>query len=104
MLGLCCSTDFSLGAENERRSAAVAHGLLAQWPLLVWSSGSGGRRLGDRGAWAQQFDTQASLLHGRRDLPRPGIEPMSPVVAGGFLTAEPSRKPGIIFSNTCCFL
>ena len=27
------------------------------------------------------------------DLPRPGIEPMSPVLAGGFSTTEPPRKP-----------
>ena len=27
------------------------------------------------------------------DLPRPGIEPMSPALAGGFLTIEPSGKP-----------
>ena len=27
------------------------------------------------------------------DLPDPGIEPKSPVFSGGFLTAEPPRKP-----------
>ena len=27
------------------------------------------------------------------DLPDPGIEPMSPVLAGGFFTTEPPRKP-----------
>ena len=28
-----------------------------------------------------------------RDLPGPGIEPMSPALAGGFLAAEPPGKP-----------
>ena len=27
------------------------------------------------------------------DLPGPGLEPMSPVLAGGFLTIEPPEKP-----------
>ena len=27
------------------------------------------------------------------DLPNPGIEPLSPALAGGFFTAEPSGKP-----------
>ena len=27
------------------------------------------------------------------DLPDPGIEPMSPALAGGFFTTEPSGKP-----------
>ena len=27
------------------------------------------------------------------DLPGPGIEPVSPALAGGFLTTAPSRKP-----------
>ena len=32
-----------------------------------------------------------ALRHG--DLPRPGIEPMSPALAGGFTTTEPLGKP-----------
>ena len=28
-----------------------------------------------------------------RDLPDPGIEPVSPALAGGFFTAEPPGKP-----------
>ena len=27
------------------------------------------------------------------DLPRPGLEPVSPALAGGFLTTAPPRKP-----------
>ena len=33
------------------------------------------------------------------DLPGPGLEPVSPALAGGFLTTEPPGKP-----LTCIFL
>ena len=33
------------------------------------------------------------------DLPNPGMEPMSPALAGGFFTAEPPRKPLILVSD-----
>ena len=35
---------------------------------------------------------QALLLHGMWDLPGPGIEPMSPALAGRFLTTVPPGK------------
>ena len=35
---------------------------------------------------------RAELLHGMRDLPRPGIEPVSPALAGGLLTTAPPEK------------
>ena len=44
------------------------------------------RRLSSCGTWAQ-------LLCGMWDLPGPGLEPMSPALAGGFLTTAPSGKP-----------
>ena len=44
-----------------------------------------GRRLSSCGARAQ-------LLHGMWDLPRPGIEPTSAALAGGFLTTVQPRK------------
>ena len=31
------------------------------------------------------------------DLPNPGMEPLSPALAGGFFTAEPSGKPWSTF-------
>ena len=43
------------------------------------------RRLSSCGAWAQ-------LLRSMWDLPRPGIEPMSPALAGGFPTTAPPGK------------
>ena len=44
------------------------------------------RRLRNCGSWAQ-------LLRGMWDLPRPGLEPMSPALAGRFSTTEPPGKP-----------
>ena len=58
---------------------------------------------------------RAQLLCGMWDLPRPGLEPVSPALAGGFLTtAPPGKSPWKIFllnifkvsflSNMChCF-
>ena len=37
--------------------------------------------------------TRAQLLRGMWDLPRPGLEPTSPALAGGFLTTAPPGKP-----------
>ena len=34
------------------------------------------------------------------DLPNPGIEPASPVLAGGFFITEPPGKPGKISSSS----
>ena len=44
------------------------------------------RRLSSCGTWAQ-------LFCGMWDLPGPGLEPMSPALAGGFLTTAPPGKP-----------
>ena len=35
----------------------------------------------------------AQLLRGMWDLPRPGLEPASPALAGGFSTTAPPGKP-----------
>ena len=40
---------------------------------------------------------QAQLLRGMWDLPGPGLEPMSPALAGGFLTTVPPGKPPVQF-------
>ena len=47
------------------------------------------RRLSSCGPWAQ-------LLHCMWDLPRPGLEPVSPALTGRFLTTEPPGKPRTI--------
>ena len=52
------------------------------------------------GAWASvvvarglsSCGARASLLRGMWDLPGPGLEPVSPALAGGFLTTVPPGK------------
>ena len=73
---LCCGA-WALGM---RASVVVAHGLSS------WGSWALERRLSSCGAWA-------SLLHGMWELPGPGLEPVSPALAGGFLTIVPPGKP-----------
>ena len=71
----CCG----VRALGTRASVAVAH------RLSTCGSRALERRLSSRG-------TRAQLLHGMWDLPGPGLEPMSPALAGGFLTTAPPGK------------
>ena len=57
-----------------------------QWLLLLQSTGSRVPGLSSCGA-------QAQLPHRVWGLPRPGIEPMSSALAGGFFTTKPPGKP-----------
>ena len=41
--------------------------------------------------------SQAQLLRGMWDLPRPGFEPVSPALAGRFSTTAPPGKPNLCF-------
>ena len=43
--------------------------------------------------------SRAQLLRGMRDTPRPGLEPVSPALAGGFLTTAPPGKPLFFHSD-----
>ena len=44
--------------------------------------------------------SRAQLLHGMWDLPRPGLEPVSPALAGGLSTTAPPGKPQeLLFSD-----
>ena len=43
--------------------------------------------------------SRAQLLRGMWDLPRPGIEPVSPALAGRFSTTVPPGKPWVL--NFC---
>ena len=55
-------------------------------PLTIVASLVVERRLSSCGSRAQ-------LLRGMWDLPRPRLEPVSPALAGGFLTTAPPGKP-----------
>ena len=75
--GFSCCRVWALGA---RASVVVACGLSScgSWALE--------RRLSSCGTGAQ-------LLRTMRDLPGPGIKPVSPALAGGYSTTAPSGKP-----------
>ena len=55
------------------------------------------RRLSNCGSWAQ-------LLRGMWDLPRPGLEPMSPALAGRLSTTAPPGKPCFPLLPASCWL
>ena len=82
------------GGEQSLRCAGFS-----LWWLLLWSTGSRrasvvvARGLSSCGARAQ-------LLRGMWDLPEPGLEPVSPAWAGGFLTTAP---PGKSLASHLCF-
>ena len=63
----------------------------------AWASHCGAQALGVRASVVvahglSSCGTWAQLLHGMWDLPGPGIKPMSPALAGGFLTTVPPGK------------
>ena len=65
-----------------RRPLTIAASLVAEHRLQT-------RRLGNCGSRAQ-------LLRSMWDLPRPGLEPMSPALAGRFSTTAPPGKPLVL--------
>ena len=67
-------------------SLLLSAGFSLYWLLLLEGTGSRDAGVGSNGARAQ-------LPHGMWDLPGPGMEPMSPVSAGRFLTTEPPGGP-----------
>ena len=60
-------------------------GLSLSWPLVA-EHRLQTRRLSSCGSWAQ-------LLRGMWDPPRPGLEPVSPALAGRLSTTAPPGKP-----------
>ena len=73
------------------------------WLLLLWSTGSrhaGFHSCGSQAleCWLRSCGARTSLLRGMWDLPGPGLEPVSPALAGRFLTTAPPRR-----SNYCYF-
>ena len=65
-----------------RGPLTVAASLVAEHSLQM-------PRLSSCGSWAQ-------LLHSMWDLPRPGLEPVSPALAGRLSTTAPPGKPNNI--------
>ena len=96
-LGLCCCAWAFLVVANGGYSLLWCADLSLQWLLLLWSMGSRHVGFSSCGSWAPEHrlsscGTWAQLLCGMWDLPRPGLEPMSPALAGGFLTTVPPGK------------
>ena len=84
--GLRCCVGFSLAAGSGGHARVVVCGLLIVMAPLVaecqlWSTGR------------VVVTHRPELLRSRWDPPRPGIEPVSPALAGWFLTTEPPGKP-----------
>ena len=86
VLGLrFCARAFSSCGKWEPLFIAV-HGPLTIAASLVAEHRLQTRRLSSCGVRAQ-------LLRGMWDLPRPGLEPVSPALAGGLPTTAPPGKP-----------
>ena len=88
MLGLrfCARAFSSCGKRGPpfiavRRPLTIAASLVAEHRLQM-------RRLSNCGSWAQ-------LLRGMWDLTRPGLDPVSPELAGRFSTTAPPGKPPV---------
>ena len=77
----------------------AVHGLLIAITFVVEHRFKGARASAAAadaapGLWSRLGSCVAqALLRGTWDLPGPGIEPVSPALAGGFLTPEPPGKP-----------
>ena len=90
VLGLrFCARAFSSCGERGPLFIAV-HGPLTVAASLVEEHRLQTRRLSSCGSRAQ-------LLRGMWDLPRPGLEPVSPALAGRFSTTAPPGEPGFYF-------
>ena len=96
MLGLhFCARAFSSCSEWGPLFITV-HGPLTITASLVVEHRLQTHRISSCGSWAQ-------LLRGMWDLPRPGLEPMSPALAGRFSTTVPPGKPSlVVFSGVYC--
>ena len=95
MLSLCGCMDFSqlqhTGATLVARASHCSGFCCGAWALGCacfnsWACQAQEHRLSRCGV-------RASLLQDTWDLPRPGIEPVPPALAGGFFTTEPPGKP-----------
>ena len=80
-----CVRGLSLVAASGGPSSSRCAGLSLSRPLVA-EHRLQTRRLSSCGSRAQ-------LLRGMWDLPRPGLEPVSPALAGGFSTTAPPGKP-----------
>ena len=69
--------------------------IVVRGPLIITASLVAEQRLQTRRL--SDCGSRAQLLCSMWDLPRPGLEPVSPALAGGFLTTVPPGKPFHLF-------
>ena len=104
-LGLCCYTRAFSSCDDQGLLFVAVHGLLTAVASLVAEHGAVGARasivaahkLSSCGSRALElrlssFGARAQLLRGMWDLPRPGLEPVSPALVGRFLSTAPPGK------------
>ena len=65
--------------------------IVVRGPLTIAASPVAGHKLQTRRL--SSCGSQAQLLRGMWDLPRPGLEPVSPALAGRHSTTAPPGKP-----------
>ena len=91
MLDLCCC-GISIASVSRGYFLLLCAGFSLRWVSCgrAWTLAAGFSSCG----------AQAWLPHSTRDLPRPGMEPMSPALAGRFLTTGPPGEPeNQLFNN-----
>ena len=71
-------------------------GLSLRLLVLLWSAGSRACGLRSCSSQAQQLWHRGLAVHGTRDPPGPGIEPMSPALTSRFFTSGSPRKPWLL--------
>ena len=71
-------------------------------PLTIAAPPVAGHRLQTRRL--SSCGSRAQLLRGMWDLPRPGLEPVSPALAGRFSATAPPGKPLPVAFDTCLLL
>ena len=90
MLGLQCCVGFALVAVSRDSSRLQSTDSSMGWLLLFQSTGSRCMDFSSCGA-------QTYLLQSVWDPPRPEIEPVSPALAGGFLSTVPPGHSELVF-------
>ena len=101
MLDLHCGEGFfSLVAASGGYPQGAVHGLLIAVASLVEHGLYGARASVVVARGHSSCGTRALFSRRAWDLPGPGIEPVLPALAGGFLTTEPPGKPQRILHVT----
>ena len=85
--------------------ASIGPAVAARVPESVWASEVAACRLGSCGSKSLErgFSNFAwvELLHCLWDLPRPGIQPVSPALAGRFISTAPPGKSSVLCTQLC---